>query len=182
MFSCQAAAALSSTVKSCVCVYVRVRVCARGGSWQAISDCVSHSWNEMFAQKPGQQDRSMSHCDGPLDTIRQNGKASIYCKPRRWTAWIIHVDGIEWRLCAFIPCCPQRALPLAVKVGGTHARTHTHKEKQTETGVSAIGVSVQVTSSVSSHRNTSDLSSQSRNEIKQDELRQTQFWVRSKVN
>lgn len=43
----------------------------------------------------------------------------------KWTAWIFNVDGIgnkETLACAFIPCFPQRALPLAVKVGGKKDR------------------------------------------------------------
>lgn len=183
----------------CWCVQrwcVRVHVCARkhaccwvrvAGAGSAISDCVLHSWNEMFVQKPGQQDRSMSHCDGSLDTIRPKWKGIHRVQALEmdsmdyscWRNWL-------WRLCAFIPCFPQRALPLAVKVVGnarTHARTrahaHTqkHKEKQTETGVSA-----QVTSWVSAIGTCPDLSSKSRNQIKRDELQQTPSWVRSKVN
>lgn len=64
----------------------------------------------------------MSRCDGSLNGIRQNGKASIYLSSTKCTAWIMNVEGTgnkETLTCAFIPCFPQRALPLAVKVGET---------------------------------------------------------------
>lgn len=89
-------------------------------------DSMFKSWNEMFVWNQ-RRHRSMPRRYGWLNnrikcnTDKWNG--INLSRLQKWTAWIIHVDEIgnkrNYLTRAFIPCFPQRALPLAVKVEKT---------------------------------------------------------------